>query len=143
MATKRYDRIIIIAHSLGSMIGYDILNFAGQRHNKEVRAGISAKWLKERYPTARRLLLSMPKPQRFLDTRQSASARRHGWAKDREDFKRRVEEHEPPLCPPELDSNGKFSLSNKGKDGQDRQQKAVGLNQVAGFAAVNRANLYL
>lgn len=46
-------------------------------------------------------------------------------AKDREDFKRRVEEHEPPLCPPELDSNGKFSFEHKGEDGQDRTGRAA------------------
>jgi hypothetical protein len=48
VASKRYARIILISHSLGSLIGYDILTFAWQRHIKEVCAQVSEKWLKER-----------------------------------------------------------------------------------------------
>lgn len=47
----RYDRIIIVGHSLGSMIGYDILTFAWQRHNKALRSVISAKWEKSQSPS--------------------------------------------------------------------------------------------
>ena len=40
----RYDRIIIVGHSLGSVIGYDVLALAWQRHCDEVRHRISAEW---------------------------------------------------------------------------------------------------
>lgn len=33
--SSKYDRIIIVGHSLGSVIGYDILNFAWHRYYKE------------------------------------------------------------------------------------------------------------
>jgi hypothetical protein len=37
IATERYERIIIVGHSLGSVIGYDILKHLWQEHNKEYR----------------------------------------------------------------------------------------------------------
>jgi tRNA threonylcarbamoyl adenosine modification protein (Sua5/YciO/YrdC/YwlC family) len=49
-ATNDYDRIIVVGHSLGSMIGYDILSFAWHRHYLNVRAGINAKWRQNEYP---------------------------------------------------------------------------------------------
>lgn len=175
VAMKRYDRIIIIGHSLGSVIGYDILTFAWQRHNKEVRAGISAKWLKGEIPD--RKATAIKHAEAFvkntsdgcaadwqLETRvvhAEQKANGDGWlvsdfvtvgsplahgamllAKDRDDFKRRVGEYELPLCPPELDSDRKFSFEHKGKDEQDRRQKAIVLNHAAVFAVVNWTNLY-
>jgi len=50
VASKRYDRIIIVGHSLGSVIGYDILTFAWQRYNETALADISAKWQKGEFP---------------------------------------------------------------------------------------------
>jgi hypothetical protein len=46
----RYDRIILVGHSLGSVIGYDILTFAWQRHSEDVRSRISADWKAGRLP---------------------------------------------------------------------------------------------
>lgn len=46
----RYDRIIVVGHSLGSVIGYDILTFAWQRHMNEVRTGINENWDKGQFP---------------------------------------------------------------------------------------------
>jgi hypothetical protein len=50
VASGRYDRIIVAGHSLGSVIGYDILTFAWQRHSEEVRSRISAEWRTGRLP---------------------------------------------------------------------------------------------
>jgi hypothetical protein len=36
----RYDRIVVVGHSLGSVIGYDILNFAWQRESEALRRRI-------------------------------------------------------------------------------------------------------
>jgi hypothetical protein len=44
VSSGRYDRIIIVGHSLGAVIGYDILTFAWQRHSEAVRARISGAW---------------------------------------------------------------------------------------------------
>jgi hypothetical protein len=38
----RYDRIIVVGHSLGSVIGYDILNFAWQRASDAFRRKVEA-----------------------------------------------------------------------------------------------------
>ncbi|MHC8308964.1 hypothetical protein ACYZUC_05055 [Pseudomonas sp. GT1P32] len=48
--SKRYDRIIVVGHSLGSVIGYDILTFAWQRHMNGVRTGINEKWKLGEFP---------------------------------------------------------------------------------------------
>jgi hypothetical protein len=175
VATKRYDRIIIIGHSLGSVIGYDILTFAWQRHIKELRGEISVKWLKGELPD--RDARAIRQAETFargisggcaadwqLETRgvyAEQKANGDGWlvsdfvtvgsplahgamllAKDCDDFKRRAGEYELPLCPPELDSNGKFSFEHEGKDGKDRRQEAIVLNYAAVFAVVNWTNLY-
>ena len=46
----RYDRIILVGHSLGSVIGYDVLTFAWQRHSENVRSRISATWKQGSFP---------------------------------------------------------------------------------------------
>ena len=50
VSSGRYDRIVFVGHSLGSVIGYDILTFAWQRHTEEVRSRISAGWKQGTYP---------------------------------------------------------------------------------------------
>lgn len=50
VASGRYDRIIVVGHSLGSVIGYDILTFAWQRHIETVRKRLSNEWKAGRYP---------------------------------------------------------------------------------------------
>ncbi len=50
VASERYDRIVIVGHSLGSVIGYDVLTFAWQRHCERLRERISAAWGEGRYP---------------------------------------------------------------------------------------------
>jgi len=46
-ASGRYDRIIIVGHSLGSVIGYDVLTLAWQRHVDEVRKSQTDRWAKD------------------------------------------------------------------------------------------------
>lgn len=46
----RYDRIVVVGHSLGSVIGYDMLHFAWQRHVDAHRGQISAEWKSGRFP---------------------------------------------------------------------------------------------
>lgn len=50
VASGRYDRIIIVGHSLGSVIAYDVLTFAWQRHSENLRHSISAAWRKGTVP---------------------------------------------------------------------------------------------
>jgi len=44
MSSGRYDRIIVVGHSLGAVIGYDVLSLAWQKHFDAVRARLSAAW---------------------------------------------------------------------------------------------------
>ncbi|MDR2195909.1 MAG: hypothetical protein LBE50_04820 [Gallionellaceae bacterium] len=48
--TQDYDRIIIVGHSLGSVIGYDILTFSWQRHSIAVRERLCDQWRKGEFP---------------------------------------------------------------------------------------------
>ncbi len=41
-ADGRYDRIVIVGHSLGAVIGYDMLNFAWQRASEAFRRDVEA-----------------------------------------------------------------------------------------------------
>ncbi len=50
IASGRYDRVIVVGHSLGSVIGYDILTLAWQRHFDTVRQHLSAEWIGGRPP---------------------------------------------------------------------------------------------
>ncbi|MBX3566328.1 MAG: hypothetical protein KF730_17345 [Sphingomonas sp.] len=50
VASGRYDRIIIVGHSLGSVIGYDILTLAWQKHSDGVRDRLRAAWLAGELP---------------------------------------------------------------------------------------------
>jgi hypothetical protein len=46
----RYDRIVIVGHSLGSVIGYDILSFAWHRASEEFRKKVEAGGLPQDNP---------------------------------------------------------------------------------------------
>lgn len=50
MSSGRYDRIIVVGHSLGSMIGYDVLGLAWQKHYDAVRERLNAAWLRGDLP---------------------------------------------------------------------------------------------
>lgn len=44
LADGRYDRIVVVGHSLGSVIGYDVLTLAWQRRFDRVRLRITDAW---------------------------------------------------------------------------------------------------
>lgn len=50
VASNKYDRVIVVGHSLGSVIGYDLLTFAWQRHISCLRSRISDLWRDGLYP---------------------------------------------------------------------------------------------
>ncbi len=50
MASDRYDRIIVVGHSLGSVIGYDVLSLAWQKHFDTMRDQLSANWARGELP---------------------------------------------------------------------------------------------
>jgi len=50
-ASARYDRVLIVGHSLGSVIGYDVLTFAWQRHIEARRRELSSAWASGNLPT--------------------------------------------------------------------------------------------
>jgi hypothetical protein len=49
-SSGRYDRIIIVGHSLGSVIGYDVLSLAWQKHFDATRQRLSAAWASGQLP---------------------------------------------------------------------------------------------
>lgn len=51
----RYDRIILVGHSLGSVVGYDVLNFAWHRASEEFRRKAEAGGLPEDKPAQKAL----------------------------------------------------------------------------------------
>ena len=50
MTSGRYDRVIVVGHSLGSVIGYDILSLAWQKHFDQIRDKLSAAWARGDLP---------------------------------------------------------------------------------------------
>lgn len=50
IASGRYDRVIVVGHSLGSIIGYDILSLAWQKRFDDVRARLTAAWQRGELP---------------------------------------------------------------------------------------------
>ncbi len=50
MSSGRYDRIIVVGHSLGSVIGYDVLSLAWQKRFDAVRDQLSAAWARGELP---------------------------------------------------------------------------------------------
>lgn len=50
MSSGRYDRVIVVGHSLGSVIGYDVLSLAWQKHFDAVRDQLSAAWARGELP---------------------------------------------------------------------------------------------
>lgn len=160
-----YDRIIVVGHSLGSVIGYDILTHAWVQYNAMHKA--------KPITVKQDLLKDFPKrgdklPERKFDFQDKQRAlwveqRNHGseWlvtdfitmgsplahaqfllADDKEDLYRRIEEKELPSCPPIADTKtGKpYYVRDYEIDGQRREIKV--LHHAALFAVTRWTNLY-
>jgi hypothetical protein len=168
----RYDRIIVVGHSLGSVIGYDILSFAWHRASEEFRRKVEAGEVpndpQAAFASAEALAASTNQPNfdliwqlktRFV----AAETRKLGlnWlvsdfvtlgsplahaslllARGPADFQRRVEERELPTAPPFRDDGKKFSFERKGPSTQKPRHILQVPDHAALFALTRWTNLY-
>lgn len=132
---KDYERVIIVGHSLGSVIGYDILTYAWSKYNEladKKKAHPKLDALEAMVSNGDFKLLDYQRAQRELqkefvengmpwlvtDFLTIGSPLTHSeilLAGDRQDLVSKQTERELPICPPVLES-GKFSYpDNKAK----------------------------
>jgi hypothetical protein len=136
-----YDRIIVVGHSLGSIIGYDILTHLWPRYNDApapdgtptenpaldalealARTRSAADWSVAHYQTAQSAYLnelkSRKNPWRVTDFITLGSPLAHGrmlLARQEAEFARKESEREFPICPPfleEVDKVTRFSYQS-------------------------------
>lgn len=136
----RYDRIIVVGHSLGSVIGYDILNFAWQRASDAFRRKVEAGEImagKAQQPALaaaevngltsevwRKATRSLHTEQRNIGVKwlvtdfvTLGSPLAHATlllARGPNDLKRRAEERELPTAPPFREDGTHFSYPRSG-----------------------------
>ena len=131
--SNKYDRIMVVGHSLGSVIGYDILTYAWSRYNKSIDN-------KNPHPKLDEFEDLVHSDERlahadFQSKQQGLQAEFNengiNWlvtdfltlgsplthaeillAKNKKDLTSKQKERELPTCPPELES-GKFSYPSK------------------------------
>jgi len=166
--SEEFDRIIIVGHSLGSVIGYDILTHAWQKYctrhgcvdrpsrerlrlaeelassmrNKMAteREGLRAKWM----IVSRELWLEQRAngcPWLVTDFVTLGSPLAHAdllLAADRADFSRKAQQRELPTCPPIGDHNDKLAYSFTYELPGSQQQRSIYLLHHAACFAVTR-----
>jgi hypothetical protein len=153
----KYDRIIIIGHSLGSVIGYDILKFYWAEVNEQLliaSGSNAASKLKEldqcntpeSYQKAQDVLIkALPsdKPWRITDFITLGSPLTYAdflIATSADDLNLLKKQRELPTCPPQKDEEThRYSFEDK-----DDKDKVVGekLHHAAHFAVTKWTNFY-
>lgn len=154
---KGYARIIVVGHSLGSVIGYDMLTHAWNKFNDcldvpeddEALSALEAQAANgavdaRKYQTLQRALASNTLPLaggnawKVTDFITLGSPLTHApylLARDEKDFKDKVSWREFPSCPPVLEEQ-RFSYSLEGNPGMRA------LHHAAVFGATRWTNLY-
>jgi hypothetical protein len=153
----KYDRIIIIGHSLGSVIGYDILKFYWAEVNEKLliaSGSAAANKLKEleqcntpeSYQQAQDALIeALPsdKPWRITDFITLGSPLTYAdflIATSEDDLNLLKKQRELPTCPPRKDEEThRYSFEDKDDKGQVVGEK---LHHAAHFAVTKWTNLY-
>jgi hypothetical protein len=152
-ASQQYDRIVVVGHSLGSVIGYDILTYAWSLYNEKMDRTKPHPVLDELETAVEDRTIDTPtyqKSQRKLhrefaengmpwlvtDFVTLGSPLAHAeilLARDKDDLVSKQAERELPTCPPQLES-GKFSYP---------QQRAHRIpHHAAVFGPTRWTNLY-
>ena len=152
-ASQKYDRIIVVGHSLGSVIGYDILTYAWPIFAPQIDTTRDGSILNETESMAasnnvNSELYRNQQRQQFEEARANdctwlvtdfvtlGSPLTHAdvlLARDASDLKSKQAERELPTCPPELEK-GKFSYPPK--------LKTRFLHHAALFGLTRWTNLY-
>ena len=166
-----FDRIIIVGHSLGSVIGYDILTHAWQHYHE--RHGCldaptntaleEAQRLAEELGTQAAPHADAAAAWRRASSRLWFEQRNAGcpWlvtdfvtlgsplahadlllANNPADLLRRVHERELPICPPVLEKGGVFSFAVNYRSAEGNPRTTFVLHHAACFALTRWTNLY-
>ncbi len=164
---RGYDRIIVVGHSLGSVIGYDILthgwaacedilpvqpNRVEQPALENLEAAArSGSWSSGSHGAGQRELLNelaaLGHPWRVTDFITIGSPLAHAdilLAADSEDLRRKQSERELPTCPPLLERKGQeatFAYPHPKKSGRNEKRPRT-LHHGAVFGPTRWTNLY-
>ena len=166
--TRRYDRIIIVGHSLGSVIGYDIVTHLwdeyNTKHNRPERPSQAAlKKLQEAgraltpdpealrsYRAAQRALWreqrGLGNPWLVTDFITVGSPLTYGallFAGNDKEFRRRQEDRELPTCPPATDDGKYFHRPRKPYLVNGKPRTLFVLHHAAPFAVTCWTNIYV
>ena len=163
----RYDRVILVGHSLGSVIGYDILTHLWSQYNeehaeperspqpalseverlgKQLDASPSPKDLEEFRKAQRRLWIeqrSLAFPWLITDFVTLGSPLAHAailLARDAGELRTRQEQRELPRCPPATDKNRIWYRHDYRHHGVPRTIRV--LDHAALFAPTRWSNIY-
>jgi hypothetical protein len=168
--SKKYDRIIIIGHSLGTMIGYDIIKNLWAQYNDQFKPVTDIKQPKLDEMEGSYALASPPGSFKNFDLNQFQKAQSNllqeemllgsPWkitdfitlgsplayssilmADDRNDLIERQMERELPCCPPVAEKNGTLSYEVERKSGEIDCSKKV-LHYGAPFACTRWHNAF-
>lgn len=165
-SSNEYDRIVLVGHSLGSVIGYDILTHLWPRYNKgsSVGAAVPTPALKELEESARECVTEKIdiNPFQAAQSRYLAELQSHGnkWlvtdfvtlgsplahasllmARKQDEFLRKKEEREFPTCPPTFEEI--FVHGSREKKFTFENPMGVWLpHHAAVFAPTRWTNLY-
>lgn len=165
---RKYDRIIVVGHSLGSVIGYDIIRFLWQEYHAQHRSPRRMKQPEirlisrvgeslradvpgdaDRFQAAQSRLWDEQRaasnPWKVTDFITLGSPLAHAMllmADSRDDFRRRVRQRELPTCPPVLDDRTYFYW-RKPPCRVDGSWVSLGvLHHAAPFAVTRWTNLF-
>ncbi len=166
----KYERIVVVGHSLGSVIGYDILTHAWHAYNKTPPARGGRHEARDRlqnlaaagdgldveaYRSAQADYLAELRDNGnpwcvsdFITLGSPLSAGAWLLAEDRADFDRRISERELPTCPPVLETEKDGGAARKvftypvetRVRGEARDYRAP--HHAAVFASVRWTNIY-
>ncbi|QJR15906.1 hypothetical protein [Usitatibacter palustris] len=165
--SRRYDRIIVVGHSLGSVIGYDILTHAWikfhERHAQGANAMAALDQLEElsrdpradpdKIPAAQRAYFEEMKANgnlwRVTDFITLGSPLAHAeilLAKDGPDLRQKQADREFPRCPPELEDvrRGNEMVRRVGYESIQGNNESLRIpHHAAVFGPTRWTNLYM
>ena len=175
-SSNKYSRIIIVGHSLGSVIGYDLIRLlweelripqgAGPISNDELKhfeeaygdifspenkdtIGTKVQHFQERQYALWRAMRTpgLDTPWLITDFITLGSPMAHGlmlMAKNKDDFKDRVEEFEFPICPPHTNPDGLYYVNDLEILRGNKKIKVSRMipHHGAPFACTRWANIY-
>lgn len=167
----RYDRIVVVAHSLGSVIAYDILSYLWSECNAEIKKAVDDNLLKQEalknineYVSEGKIdLATFQNLQHELFPEQNKLG--INWrisdfvtlgcplthvslliTRNEEEFNKRKEQREFPTCPPVIDEDEEAFSYNKTfhfKNGDTEKIRTIRvLHHAAHFAMTKWTNMY-